>query len=183
MEPVSVYKYLKESSIEDLKKDLQKAADDHFYHNMDDHWGHEGFQREDTLYSRIQNIIKDLEDKGVKVYHKEFDGTEKPGYQMGYEIVFKDEKVNEEDERVSEIDLHRKEIDGDYDTNFADKLEDLGYEYIFKYDGKVYYRRDPQKYDDDIIIIDYEHGSMIKVDHNGESLFFDPNETKLLNRD
>jgi len=179
---MNLQKYLKESSVEELKKDLQTAADDHFYHNMSDHWGHEGFEREDALYNRVQNIIKDLEEKGVQVYHKEFDGSEKPGYQMGYEIVYK-ESVNESDERVAEIDLHRKDIDGDYDTDFADVLEDLGYEYIFKYDGKVYYRRDPVHYDDDIIIIDYEGGSMIKIDHNGESLLFDPNETLKLNRD
>lgn len=94
-------------------------------------------------------------------------------------------KLNEsgEYERVAEIDLHRKDIEGDYDTNFEDKLESLGYEYIFKYDGKVYYRRDPQKYDDDIIVIDTEYGSMIKIDHNGESLLFDPNETRVLNTD
>lgn len=91
--------------------------------------------------------------------------------------------LDEADNRVSEIDLHRTSIDGDYDTNFADKLEDLGYEYILNYDGKVFYRRDPQHYDDDIIIIDYEHGTMTKVDHNGESLFFNDDEFEKLNQE
>lgn len=95
----------------------------------------------------------------------------------------KTEVLDEADNRVSEIDLHRTSIDGDYDTHFADKLEELGYEYILNYDGKVFYRRDPQHFDDDIIIIDYEHGSMTKVDHNGESLFFNDDEFEKLNQE
>lgn len=89
----------------------------------------------------------------------------------------------DEAERVSEIDLKRISLeDRDYDLNFSDKLEDLGYEYILNYEGKVFYRRDPNHFDDDIIIIDTEHGVMTKVDHNGESLFFDDNEVSKLNQ-
>ena len=90
----------------------------------------------------------------------------------------------DEAERVSEIDLKRISTDGkDYDLNFADKLEELGYEFILDYDGKIFYRRDPNKFDDDIIIIDTEYGAMTKVDHNGESLFFSDEEVNLLNQE
>lgn len=168
--------------VDDLKSKLNKLADDHFLHNMNDHWDQDDFKREDTYTKDISDVVSSLEKQGVSVYHKDFNGNEVPGYSMGYEIVFKDKM--DEAERVSEIDLKRISLeDREYDLNFSDKLEELGYEYIFKYDGKVFYRRDPNHFDDDIIIIDTEHGVMTKVDHNGESLFFNDDEVSKLNQE
>jgi hypothetical protein len=169
-------------SVDALKSKLVKLADDHFLHNMDDHWGDEGFKRDDSYTKDISEVIDSLEKQGVAVYHKDSKGNEVPGYAMGYEVIFKD-KIDEA-ERVSEIDLKRISLeDREYDLDFEDKLEELGYEYIFKYDGKVFYHRDPNHFDDDIIIIDTEHGVMTKIDHNGESLFFGDDELVKLNQE
>lgn len=97
-------------------------------------------------------------------------------------IKYLNEDMTKSDNRVSEIDLVRKSVDDrEYDLDFYDKLEELNYEYILNYDGKLFYRQ--KSLDDDIIIIDYEHGTMIKVDHNGESLFFNEKEVAMLDKD
>lgn len=88
-------------------------------------------------------------------------------------------KLNESTSNVSEIDLERISADErEYDTNFKDKLENLGYEYMLKLDGRVFYKEISD--DEDFIVIDLNEGIMFKVDHNGENLFFDASEVEAL---
>lgn len=123
------------------------------------------------------NVIKYLNEEDHERKHKDYSNAS-----QNFDDTSLNEDMTKSDNRVSEIDLVRKSVDDrEYDLDFYDKLEELNYEYILNYDGKLFYRQ--KSLDDDIIIIDYEHGTMIKVDHNGESLFFNEKEVALLDKD
>lgn len=85
--------------------------------------------------------------------------------------------------RVSTIDIHN----GDF--QFADKLEELGYEYMLSLGEEstggfsITIYKETSGNEDFIIIRTDDLPDITKVDHNGESLFFSEKEVALLDKD
>lgn len=72
-----------------------------------------------------------------------------------------------------------KLYDLDY-NNLEDRLEDIGYEFRFKVNGNLYFQRNPEHFDDDVIKVEGDYTYAEKFDHNGESLLWNNDELHAL---
>lgn len=67
--------------IENLKKELEDIAEMRFTLDMKDVWTNEDYDKDDRMYKRIKEIIKELDNNGIIAY-----------YQHGYEITYEEKK-------------------------------------------------------------------------------------------
>lgn len=82
-------------------------------------------------------------------------------------------------------DIAKQSINGtklyDLDGNYLDdRLEDIGYTFRFKINGNLYFQRDPEHFDDDVIKVEGDYTYAEKFDHNGESLLWNDDELHAL---
>jgi hypothetical protein len=98
----------------------------------------------------------------------------------------KSEELTEAEETI--FDLAKKNSRGTQLYNLAyinldERLESIGYEFKFKNKGMLYFQRDPEHFDDDVIVIEGDYTFAEKYDHLGESLLWNEDELRaLLNR-
>lgn len=67
--------------IEEIKKELEKVAEDDFLLEMKSHWEEKHYKTSDSYHLKIQDLIKELEQQGIT--------TE---YRLGYEFEYKEVK-------------------------------------------------------------------------------------------
>lgn len=67
--------------IENLKKELEDIAEMRFSLDMKDNWTNEDYDKNDKMFKRIQEIIKELDNNGIIAH-----------YQHGYEITYEEKK-------------------------------------------------------------------------------------------
>lgn len=67
--------------IEQIKKELEKIAEDDFYLEMNNHWERKHYELSDEYHKKINELIKKLEQYGI---------TTK--YRLGYEFEYKEVK-------------------------------------------------------------------------------------------
>lgn len=93
----------KDAAIKAIKIDLEKLADQDFYHEMKSGWDQEDFKLSDELHKKIQDRINDLKNLGVET-----------SYRLGYPFEYSDELKKEEEERALSNEeyykLHEDEI-------------------------------------------------------------------------
>jgi len=67
--------------IENLKKELEDIAEMRFTLDMKDMWTNEDYDKNNRMFKRIQEIIKELDNNGIIAH-----------YQHGYKITYEEKK-------------------------------------------------------------------------------------------
>ena len=139
------------------------------------------YMSDDAAMQTANNVVNYIIDhlKHGEVISLQNDGVIREVYDKY--ISNKEESMNEAE---SIRDIADKSIKGNklYDITqyYEDRLEDIGYEWRFKINGYNYFQREPEHYDDDVIMVEGDGTFAEKFDHNGESLIWNEDELHAL---
>lgn len=196
MKPINVIKYLNEEDHERKPEDYSNASRnfDDIFLNGDMITSNDGTKIVYNIYDENNHQInsdtysafsKDGHSWKVAKDRQPIEDIEGTPIEVARHIkdMIDGQYITESDNRISEIEIH------DSDFQFADKLEELGYEYMLSLGGdstgdfSITIYKETSGDEDFIIIRTDDLPNITKVDHNGESLFFNEKEVALLYKD